>query len=74
MVGDCLEGAPDTPQVASAAEWDIAHGLFDPGVPFNTIRLAFMLAYLRRYYGKHDQPPPIPSPAYFRTVAPNLTR
>lgn len=65
---------PDTPDMPTTADWDIAHGLFDRGLSFDTIRLAFWLAFMRRRNSASDTPlPPIRSLAYFRAVALNLT-
>ena len=64
---------PDTPQLPTPSDWDIAHGLFSNGVPLETIQLAFWLAYVRRRKSTNADLPPIRSLAYFRTVALNLT-
>ena len=39
---------PDTPQVPSSTDWVIAQDLFDRGIPLDTVRLAFQLAFVRR--------------------------
>jgi hypothetical protein len=65
---------PDTPEVPSSADWDIAHDLYDRGIPLDTLRLAFQLAFVRRRARASADPlPPIRSLAYFRAVALNLT-
>jgi hypothetical protein len=65
---------PDTPDMPSSSDWDIARGLADRGIPFDTIQLAFQLAFIRRNNPPSDTPlPPIHSLSYFRTVALNLT-
>ena len=64
---------PDTPDVPSSADWDIARGLFDRGLPFDRVQFAFTLAYIRRHHRSGDPLPPIRSLAYFRTVAINLS-
>jgi hypothetical protein len=73
VIGLYLED-PDTPQVPSSADWDIAHDLYDRGIPLETVRLAFQIAFVRRRARTSAAPlPPIRSLAYFRTVALNLT-
>ena len=65
---------PDTPQVPSSADWDIARDLHDRGFTLHTARLAFQLAFVRRRLRDSTEPlPPIRSLAYFRAVALNLT-
>lgn len=65
---------PHTPEVPSSADWHIAHDLYDRGIPLDTVRLAFQLAFLRRHIRTSTDPlPPIRSLAYFRTVALNLS-
>ncbi len=65
---------PDTPQVPSSTDWDIAHDLCDRGITLDTVRLAFRLAFVRRRLRTSTDPlPPIRSLAYFRAVALNLT-
>jgi hypothetical protein len=65
---------PDTPDMPSSSDWDIARGLAEHGTCFDTIQLAFQLAFIRRRNPAFDTPfPPIRSLAYFRTVALNLT-
>jgi hypothetical protein len=65
---------PDTPEVPSSADWDIAHDLYQRGVPLELVRLAFQLAFVRRRMSaRTNQLPPIRSLAYFRAVAINLT-
>jgi len=64
---------PDTPDVPSSADWDIARGLYDCGMPFDEVRLAFRLAYIRRHHRPGEPLPPIRSLAYFRAVALNLS-
>jgi hypothetical protein len=65
---------PDTPDMPSTADWDIANGLAERGISFDTIQLAFQLAFIRRLNHASDTPlPPIRSLAYFRAVALNLT-
>jgi hypothetical protein len=65
---------PDTPQVPSSADWDIAHDLHNRGITLDTVRLAFRLASVRRRLRPPAEPlPPIRSLAYFRAVALNLT-
>jgi hypothetical protein len=65
---------PDTPQVPSSADWRIAHDLYDRGIPPETVRLAFQLAFVRRQTRASTDPlPPIRSLAYFRAVALNLS-
>jgi hypothetical protein len=65
---------PDTPDMPSSSDWDIARDLAERGISFDTIRLAFQLAFIRRRNPASDTPlPPIRSLAYFRTVALNLT-
>lgn len=64
---------PDTPEMPNTADWDIAHGLFERGISFETIRLAFWLAFIRRRKAVDTLLPPIRSLAYFRAVALNLT-
>ena len=39
---------PDTPDIPSSADWDIAHDLHHRGIPLDTVRLAFQLAFVRR--------------------------
>ena len=66
---------PDTPQVPSSADWDIAHDLYDRRIPLDTVRLAFQVAFVRRRMRTPAEPlPPIRSLAYFRAVALNLTQ
>jgi hypothetical protein len=66
--------SPDTPDMPSSADWDIARGLADWGISFETIQLAFWLAAIRRMRSTSDSNlPPIRSLAYFRAVAINLT-
>lgn len=66
---------PDTPQVPSSADWDIAHDLYDRDIPLHTVQLAFHLAFVRRRARASAEPlPPIRSLAYFRAVALNLTQ
>ncbi len=65
---------PDTPDLPSSADWNIAQGLVDWGISFDTIQLAFWLAFIRRNNSTSDDDlPPIRSLAYFRAVALNLT-
>jgi len=65
---------PDTPDLPTSADWDIARGLGECGVSFDTIQLAFWLAAIRRMRSASDSHlPPIRSLAYFRAVALNLT-
>jgi hypothetical protein len=64
---------PDTPLVPSEADWDIARGLYDRGVPLDTVRMAFKLAFVRRHNTEGTPPSEIRSLAYFRTVAFNLS-
>ena len=65
---------PDTPEMPTTADWDIAHGLAERGISFNTIQLAFRLAFIRRRNAASGAPlPSIRSLAYFRAVALNLT-
>jgi hypothetical protein len=65
---------PDTPDLPSTADWDIANGLANRGISFDTIQLAFQLAFIRRRNAASDTPlPSIRSLAYFRAVALNLT-
>jgi hypothetical protein len=65
---------PDTPEVPSSADWDIARDLYDRGIPLETVRFAFQLAFARRHNrASGDSLPPVRSLAYFRTVALNLT-
>jgi hypothetical protein len=65
---------PDTPDMPSPSDWDIARGLAERGIPFDTIQLAFQLAFIRRRSPAAGTPlPPIRSLAYFRAVALNLT-
>ena len=65
---------PDTPDLPSSADWDIARSLVDWGISFDTIQLAFRLAFIRRKRSPSDTNlPPIRSLAYFRAVALNLT-
>ena len=65
---------PGTPQMPSSADWDIARSLADWGISFDTIQLAFRLAFIRRARSSSDNElPPIRSLAYFRAVALNLT-
>jgi len=66
--------SPDTPDMPSSADWDIARGLADWGISFETIQLAFWLAAIRRMRSTSDSNlPPIRSLAYFRAVALNLS-
>ena len=65
---------PGTPEMPSSADWDIARSLHDWGISFDTIQLAFRLAFIRRTRSSSDSGlPPIRSLAYFRAVALNLT-
>ena len=65
---------PDTPDLPSSADWDIARSLVDWGISFDTIHLAFRLAFIRRMKSTSDTNlPPIRSLAYFRAVALNLS-
>jgi hypothetical protein len=64
---------PDTPDMPNTADWDIAHGLFERGISFEMIRLAFWLAFIRRRKAADTPMIPIRSLAYFRAVAFNLT-
>ena len=65
---------PDTPNMPTATDWEIARGIAERGISFDTIQLAFQLAFIRRRNPASDTPfPPIRSLAYFRTVALNLT-
>jgi len=65
---------PDTPDLPSSADWNIAQGLVEWGISFDTIQLAFWLAFIRRNNSTSDDDlPPIRSLAYFRAVALNLT-
>lgn len=65
---------PDTPDIPSSADWDIARNLFDLGIPLDLVRHAFQLAFARRHRRPGtDISSPIRSLAYFRTVALNLT-
>jgi len=65
---------PGTPEMPSSADWDIARSLHDWGISFDTIQLAFRLAFIRRKRSTSDSnPPQIRSLAYFRAVALNLT-
>ena len=65
---------PDTPDLPTSADWDIARSLVDWGISFDTIKLAFQLAFIRRKKSSPDNTlPPIRSLAYFRAVALNLT-
>lgn len=64
---------PDTPELPTTSDWDIARGLFANGISFDTIRLAFWLAFIRRRKTADTTLPPIRSLAYFRAVALNLT-
>jgi hypothetical protein len=65
---------PDTPDMPSSSDWDIARGIAERGISFDTIQLAFQLAFIRRRRPTSDTYfPPIRSLAYFRTVALNLT-
>jgi len=65
---------PGTPDMPTSADWDIARSLADWGISFDTIQLAFRLAFIRRKRSTSDSnPPPIRSLAYFRAVALNLT-
>lgn len=65
---------PGTPEMPSSADWDIARSLADWGISFDTIQLAFRLAFIRRARSSSDNElPPIRSLAYFRAVALNLT-
>jgi hypothetical protein len=65
---------PGTPDMPSPADWDIARNLHDWGISFDTIQLAFRLAFIRRTRSSSDNRlPPIRSLAYFRAVALNLT-
>ncbi|HHQ48332.1 MAG TPA: hypothetical protein ENK19_05550 [Acidobacteria bacterium] len=65
--------APDTPSIPSTSDWEIARDLHRRRIPFETIRLAFMLAFIRRHNSTSHPLPPIRSLAYFRTVALNLS-
>jgi len=65
---------PDTPNLPSSADWDIARDLYDRGITLDLVTHAFRIAFARR----HNRPaadslPPIRSMAYFRAVALNLT-
>lgn len=65
---------PDTPDMPTTADWDIANGLAERRISFDTILLAFQLAFIRRRTPASGTPlPPIRSLAYFRAVALNLT-
>jgi hypothetical protein len=64
---------PDTPDMPSTSDWDIARGLAERGISFDTVQLAFRLAFIRRRSSPSGTPPPIRSLAYFRAVALNLT-
>jgi len=65
---------PGTLEMPSPADWDIARSLDDWGISFDTIQLAFRLAFIRRARSSSDNAlPPIRSLAYFRAVALNLT-
>jgi hypothetical protein len=65
---------PDTPDTPSNADWDIARGLAERGISFDTMQLAFRLAFVRRRAPADGKAhPPIRSLAYFRAVALNLT-
>ena len=65
---------PDTPDIPTSADWDIAHSLVERGISFDTMQLAFRLAFVRRRRPASGTPlPPIRSLAYFRAVALNLT-
>jgi len=65
---------PGTPEMPSSADWDIARSLADWGISFDTIQLAFRLAFIRRVRSSsNNELPPIRSLAYFRAVALNLT-
>ena len=65
---------PGTPDLPSSADWVIARGLVEWGISFDTIQLAFWLAFIRRHSSTSDAHlPPIRSLAYFRAVALNLT-
>ncbi len=58
----------------SPADRDIANGLADRGISFDTIGLAFQLAFIRSRNAASDKPLlPIRSLACFRAVALNLT-
>ena len=65
---------PDTPDMPSPADWDIAKGLAERGITLNTIQHAFRLVFIRRRNSPSSMPlSPIKSLAYYRTVALNLT-
>jgi hypothetical protein len=65
---------PGTPEMPNSADWEIAQSLSDWGISFDTIQLAFRLAFIRRARSSSDNElPPIRSLAYFRAVALNLT-
>ena len=65
---------PGTPEMPSSADWNIARSLHDWGISFDTIQLAFRLAFIRRARSSSDNVlSPIRSLAYFRAVALNLT-
>jgi hypothetical protein len=58
----------------TSADWNIARSLDQWGISFDTIQLAFRLAFIRRTRSSsHNELPPIRSLAYFRAVALNLT-
>jgi hypothetical protein len=65
---------PGTPDMPSSADWNIARSLDEWGISFDTIQLAFRLAFIRRARSSDEKRlPPIRSLAYFRAVALNLT-
>jgi hypothetical protein len=66
---------PDTPEMPSSADWEVAGALFERRVPLPKLRLAFQLAYLRRHLRDpaQDPLPPVRSLAYFIRVVDNLS-
>ena len=65
---------PDTPDMPTPADWDIANGLAERGISLDTFQLAFRLAFIRRRNSPSSTSlPPIKSLAYYRAVALNLT-
>ena len=65
---------PDTPDMPTPADWDIAKGLDGRSISLDTIQHAFRLAFIRRRNSSSSSPlPSIKSLAYFRAVALNLT-